>query len=109
MILTIYYFRPVIQNGFHTSFINQCKLHYTKIDFLDATATAVFLIGMWMMARRKIDNWYFWIVGDLIMIPLLIHKGYAISSFQYLVLLVLSFIGLFDWIKSAKNSQKIVS
>ncbi|MDO3385146.1 nicotinamide mononucleotide transporter family protein, partial [Gilvimarinus sp. SDUM040013] len=70
---------------------------------------AIFLIGMWMMARRKIDNWYFWIIGDLIMIPLMIYKGAVITSVQYIVLLILSFIGLIDWIKSAKNSQKIVS
>ena len=108
-ILTIYYFRPVIQNGFDFSFINQCKLHYSKIDFVDASTTAIFLIGMWMMARRKIDNWYFWIIGDLIMIPLMIYKGAVITSVQYIVLLILSFIGLIDWIKSAKNSQKIVS
>jgi nicotinamide mononucleotide transporter len=64
---------------------------------------------MWMMARRKIDNWYFWIIGDLIMIPLMIYKGAVITSVQYIVLLILSFIGLIDWIKSVKNSQKIVS
>ena len=105
----IYYFRPVIQNGFNISFINQCKLYYTKIDFIDASTTAIFLIGMWMMARRKIDNCYFWIIGYLIMIPLMIYKGAVITSVQYIVLLILSFIGLSNWIKSFKNSQKIVS
>lgn len=104
-ILTIYYFRPVIQNGFDTSFINQCKLHYTNIDFIDASTTAVFLIGMWMMARRKIDNWFFWIVGDVVMIPLMIYKGAVITSFQYIVLLILSVIGLIDWIKVHKTHK----
>lgn len=108
-ILTIYYFRPIIQNGFDTSFFNQCELLYTKIDFIDASTTAIFLIGMWMMARRKIDNWFFWIIGDIVMIPLMIYKGAVITSFQYMVLLVLSVIGLIDWIKSIKNTQKIVS
>lgn len=108
-ILTIYYFRPIIQNGFDTSFFNQCELLYTKIDFIDASTTAIFLIGMWMMARRKIDNWFFWIIGDIVMIPLMIYKGAVITSFQYMVLLVLSVIGLIDWIKSIKNTKKIVS
>ncbi len=104
-ILTIYYFRPVIQYGFDMTYLAECKLHYTKIDFVDATTTATFLIGMWMMARRKIDNWFFWIVGDLVMIPLMIYKGAVITSSQYIVLLILSFIGLLDWMKNAKNSQ----
>ncbi|GEM53114.1 nicotinamide mononucleotide transporter [Empedobacter brevis] len=98
-ILTIYYFRPVIQNGFDFGFITQCKLHYTKIDFIDASTTALFLIGMWLMARRKIDNWFFWIIGDLIMIPLMMYKGAVITSFQYLVLLGISILGLIEWKK----------
>ncbi|GGE95334.1 nicotinamide mononucleotide transporter [Chishuiella changwenlii] len=105
-ILSIYYFRPVIQNGFDWSYINQCKFHYSPIDFIDATVTATFLIGMWMMARRKIENWIFWIVGDIIMIPLMIYKGAVITSSQYAVLLVLSVIGLIDWIKVYKSTRQ---
>lgn len=102
-ILTVYYFRPIIQNGFNWNYISHCKLNYTSIDFIDASTTAVFLIGMWMMARQKIDNWIFWIIGDLIMIPLMIYKGAVITSSQYLVFLVLSIIGLIDWIRVQKR------
>lgn len=104
-ILTIYYFRPVIQNKFDWSYISHCKLHYTFVDFIDASTTAIFLIGMWLMARRKIENWIFWILGDIIMIPLMIYKGAIITSSQYMVLLVISVIGLIDWVKVYRTAR----
>ncbi|ADX67466.1 MULTISPECIES: nicotinamide riboside transporter PnuC [Weeksella] len=104
-ILMVYYFRPLIENNFNGNYLAQLKIHYTKIDLIDATTTAVFLVGMWMMAKRKIDNWIFWIIGDLIMIPLMIYKGAVITSLQYIVLLVLSIIGLVDWIDTQKTQK----
>lgn len=109
-ILIVYYFRPLIENNFSSEYFSHLKIHYTKIDFIDATTTAVFLVGMWMMAKRKIDNWIFWIIGDLIMIPLMIYKGAVITSLQYIVLFVISIVGLVDWInvlKTQKNNVKI--
>ncbi len=109
-ILIVYYFRPFIENNFSSEYFSHLKIYYTKIDFIDATTTAVFLVGMWMMAKRKIDNWIFWIIGDLIMIPLMIYKGAVITSLQYIVLFVISIVGLVDWInvlKTQKNNVKI--
>jgi nicotinamide mononucleotide transporter len=39
-------------------------------------------------------------VGDIVMIPLLLYKGYAISSFQYLFLTILAIMGLMEWRKN---------
>ena len=100
--MTVYYFRPVIHNGFKLDYLEECDLSYSAVDFIDASTTAIFLIGMWMMAKRKIDNWFFWIIGDMIMVPLMIYKGAVITSSQYIILLIISFIGIKDWIKSAK-------
>lgn len=100
-ILTIYYFRPLINAGFDFSQEYQFGHHYTTVDYVDASLTGIFLIGMWMMAKQKVDNWIFWIIGDLIMIPLLLHKGYAISSFQYLIFTILAVKGLLEWRKQA--------
>ena len=41
-------------------------------SYVDTITTAIFFVGMWLMARRKIEHWIFWTVGDLIPIPLVI-------------------------------------
>lgn len=103
-ILCIYYYRPLIDAGFDFSQTYEFKHHYTIIDFLDASITGLFLIGMWLMAKRKIDNWIFWIIGDFTMIPLLLYKGYAISSFQYLIFTILAISALILWKKDYQKS-----
>ena len=36
------------------------------VAYIDTLTTAIFFVGMWLMARRKLENWVFWIIGDLI-------------------------------------------
>lgn len=102
-IMLLYHFRPIIDNVIPYSQINTLKWNYTSIDFIDAFLTGIFLIGMWFMAKRKVDSWIFWIIGDFIMIPLLLYKGYAISSIQYIFLTILAVFGLLEWRKNVIN------
>jgi nicotinamide mononucleotide transporter len=55
---------------------------------------------MFLMARKRIENWIFWIVGNLIAIYLFYMKGYTITSIQYSVFLVLAIIGWYEWRKN---------
>lgn len=105
IVLTIYYYRPVIQNGFNLSHLKDVGFHYTTIDYIDAILTGIFLIGMWLMARRKIENWICWIVGDFIAIGLFLEKGYAITSFQYLIFTALAINAYFLWKKQLEKTQ----
>ena len=49
------------------------------VAYIDTFTTAIFFVSMWLMARRKIENWLFWIIGDIISIPLYYVKGYSLS------------------------------
>ena len=69
------------------------------IAYIDTLTTAIFFVGMWLMARRKIENWLFWIVGDLISIPLYYVKGYSLTSIQYLIFTVVAVAGYYAWKK----------
>ena len=52
--------------------------------YIDTFTTALFFVGMWLMARRKIEHWIFWIIGDIISVPLYFYKGLTITSLQYI-------------------------
>ncbi|EOG6903553.1 nicotinamide riboside transporter PnuC [Flavobacterium psychrophilum] len=77
-------------------------------SYIDTFLTAIFFVGMWLMAKRKIENWLFWILGDLISIPLYFAKGYTFTSFQYIIFTIIAVFGYLEW-KKILNSNKVTS
>jgi nicotinamide mononucleotide transporter len=55
---------------------------------------------MWLMANKKIEHWIFWIIGNLISIPLYFVKGLGFSSIQFTIFLILAIIGYMEWKKN---------
>ena len=80
-------------------YFNRHDLHYvnSNIPYIDSLTTAIFLIGMWLMALKRIENWIYWIIGDLISIPLYFYKGLVFTSIQYLVFLIIAILGYIEW------------
>ena len=75
------------------------------VAYIDTITTAIFFVGMWLMAKRKIENWIFWIIGDIISIPLYLYKGFTFTSLQYLGFTFIAIFGYFAWKKSFYNNQ----
>ncbi|MBN8640524.1 MAG: nicotinamide mononucleotide transporter [Flavobacteriales bacterium] len=73
------------------------------MSYLDTFITGIFFVGMWLMAKRKIENWIFWIVGDIISIPLYFAKGYTFTSLQYLIFTIIAIYGYLEWKKILNN------
>ena len=100
LVTVVYYYKPFIDNQFSTENVNFGLYHLDWANWLDIFTTAIFLVGMWLMAKRKIENWIFWIIGDLICIPMMLYKGLGITSVQYLVFTVMAVIGYLEWKKN---------
>ena len=99
----VYYFKPFIDNHFS---MNGVSLGFQQLDWanwLDIFTTSLFLIGMWFMAKRKVENWLFWIVGDLICVPMMLYKGLGITSLQYLVFTIMAVMGYLEWLKQVRK------
>ncbi|GAA0877387.1 nicotinamide riboside transporter PnuC [Algoriphagus jejuensis] len=75
----------------------------SDVPYWDSFTTASAFVGMWLMAKKKVENWFFWLLTDLVSIPLYFYKGLVLTSFQYLVFTILATVGLFAWIKSSKS------
>jgi nicotinamide mononucleotide transporter len=73
--------------------------------YVDTITTAIFFVGMWLMARRKIENWIYWIIGDIISVPLYFYKGFTFTSFQYLIFTFIAIQGYIAWKKSLDNPK----
>ncbi|CAA0238903.1 nicotinamide riboside transporter PnuC [Tenacibaculum maritimum] len=78
------------------------------IAYIDTVTTAIFFVGMWLMAKRKIENWTYWIIGDLISIPLYFYKGFTFTSFQYLIFTFIAISGYLSWRKILNKNQSIL-
>lgn len=71
------------------------------IPWADAFASATAFTGMWLMTKKKVESWYWWIVTNIASIPLYFVKHYVFTSVYYLVLLVMAVFGLIEWRKRA--------
>jgi len=73
------------------------------IPWADAFASATAFTGMWLMTKKKVESWYWWIATNIASIPLYFVKHYVFTSVYYLVLLVMAVLGLFEWMRKSKN------
>jgi nicotinamide mononucleotide transporter len=72
--------------------------HWTA--YVDTFTTGVFFVGMWLMAKRKIENWILWIIGDLVSVPLYFYKGYTFTSIQYVIFTIIAIYAYLEWKKN---------
>jgi len=76
------------------------------IPWADAFASATAYTGMWLMAKKKVESWYWWIATNIASIPLYFVKHYVFTSVYYFILLIMAVFGLLEWMKRAA-AQKI--
>ncbi|SDK87670.1 nicotinamide mononucleotide transporter [Salinimicrobium catena] len=76
--------------------------------YIDTVTTAIFFVGMWLMARKKIENWIYWIIGDLISVPLYFYKGLTFTSLQYFLFTIIAISGYLAW-KESLNKNPVTA
>lgn len=115
-VIIVYRYYNVMPNKL--GFIESVEFAYTNMTsgslenfrkitpYLDTFTTGIFFAAMWLMANKKIENWTFWIVGNIVSIPLYFVKGYGFTGIQYSIFLILAIQAYLAWKKSLdKNLQ----
>lgn len=105
LVTVAYYFKPYIQNGFSMQNVSLGFNYFLETEYVDIFTTAIFLVGMWLMAKRKIENWIFWIIGDVISVPLYAYKGLFFTSFQYFLFTIIAIFAYIEWKKNLNKQQ----
>lgn len=77
------------------------------IPWADAFASATAFTGMWLMTKKKVESWYWWIATNVASIPLYFTKHFVLTSVYYAILLALAFMGLKEWKKRAKTTRRV--
>ncbi|WP_298156370.1 nicotinamide riboside transporter PnuC [Flavobacterium sp.] len=76
-------------------------------NYIDIFASGLFFTGMWYMAKKKIENWTLWIIGDIIVTPLYAYRGLGMLSLQYLIFTLLAISAYLEWRKILSNKQQL--
>ncbi len=79
----------------------------SDVPIWDALTTCFAITGMWLMARKKLENWIAWIITDIISIPLYFYKGLVLTSVQFFLFTLLALAGYLAWRKSLEREQTI--
>jgi nicotinamide mononucleotide transporter len=77
----------------------------SKVPLADGLTSALFLTAQYMMSRKLIENWWFWIVGDALVIGLYIYKHLYLTSVLYVIFLAMCVAALIEWERAAKKMQ----
>ena len=93
----------IIASIFLSTFVFMVINQFQKEDaslfyvLLESIITGINFTAMWLMAWKRIEHWYLWIIGDIMCIPLFIHKDYTLGVIQFTIFIIIAYQGLKDW------------
>ena len=68
-------------------------------NYIDVFTSGLFFTAMWLMANKKLESWIFWIIADIITVPLYAYRGLGMLSLQYIIFTILAIQGYIEWKK----------
>jgi nicotinamide mononucleotide transporter len=101
--IVLFFLTIIVVFGIYTFFDYEIKVD----NYIDILASGIFFTGMWYMAKKKIENWTLWIIGDFIVTPLYAYRGLGMLSLQYLIFTILAISAYLEWKKIFNSSQNL--
>lgn len=91
-----------------------CALYFALATFTssdvplwDAWISATAWAGMWLLARRKAENWVLLNISNAFAVPLLFHKDLPLFALLTIFLFIVACIGYVDWVKIARKQLRV--
>ena len=73
--------------------------------FLDALTTALSLVAQYLLSRKLIENWYVWIVADILYVGLYVSRDLHLTAVLYAIFLAMCVRGLVEWRRSMEADR----
>lgn len=96
----------IVVVGYLLLYWSLVKFTNSDVPLLDSIVSSTAWAGMWLLAKRKIENWILLNISNIIAIPLLFHKNLYLFACLTIVLFVVAIFGYLKW-KSIKSSVVI--
>lgn len=78
-----------------------------SVPVFDAFITVASLVAQWLLNKRKLESWYFWIAVDVISVPVYAYKGLWLIALLYVIFLGICVAGLREWNRAAKQEEML--
>lgn len=79
----------------------------SNVPWLDSFTTALSIVGMWMLARKYVEQWWAWIVVDVVCCGLYIYKGLYFTSALYGLYSIIAIFGYFKWQQMLRSNDDL--
>lgn len=95
----------IVGFGFALLYLVLDRFTPSTVPLWDAWISATAWAGMWLLARRKLENWLLLNLSNLFAIPLLFHKGLPLYGLLTIFLFIIAIFGYLDWRKILKKEK----
>ncbi len=82
------------------------KFTDSPIPYWDGFTTGASIVATWMLTKKYIENWLFWIVIDFVSLSLYIYKGLYATAILFTVFTIFAFVGYLSWKKNLQPQIK---
>ena len=91
------------------AFIAYILINFTDsiVPFGDSFTTALSILGMWLLARKHVEQWWFWFAVNVVSCGLYLWKGLYITSILFGIYSVISLFGYFKWKKMMLSQTQL--
>lgn len=77
----------------------------SNVPVADAFTTAGSIVGTWMLARKYIEQWFYWIAVDIVCVGLYVYKQIPFYAALYAIYVVVAVFGYFKWVRLARENR----
>jgi len=77
----------------------------SQVPLADAVTTTLSLVATYGQCRKLVENWWFWILADVVYVPLYAYKHLYLTTVLYVVFLGLSVTGLLAWRRDLRRAD----
>jgi len=95
----------IIVAGFVILYVCLAHLTNSTVPLMDAWVSATAWAGMWLLAKRKIENWILLNISNLFAVPLLFYKELPLYALLTIFLFIVAVFGYLDWLKILKQTN----
>lgn len=76
-----------------------------SIPYIDALNACLSLIAQWFLSKKILENWWIWITVDVISIWMYAYKGLYLTTWLYVIFLILATLWLIKWLKAMRKDD----
>ena len=77
--------------------------------YVDSFTTWASVITTYLVTRKYLQNWLYWIVIDAVSVPLYIERGLNLTALLFVIYIIIAVFGYMNWHKHYRDSRQVVA